>query len=70
MNELLNDSLAFDRHSSDIKRAEINYTRQVALAGQGRGARFRIAVALLNLATRIQPALAVQLQQPVEPLAA
>lgn len=70
MNEMLNDSLAFDRYTTDLKRAEANYQQRTAMASRANGPRFRIALALLNLASRIQPSLAIQIQQPAEPAAA
>jgi len=70
MNEMLNDSLAFDRYNNDVKRGEANYQRQAAIVSQGSGPRFQIALALVNLATRIQPALSIQIRPPAQPAAA
>ena len=70
MNEMLIDKLAFDRYNSDIKCGVANYHRQIALAPQNSGPRFQLALALLSLATRIQPSLAFQLQPPAQPATA
>lgn len=70
MNEMLNDSLAFDRYTNDLKRAEANYQHRTAKRSSKNGPRFQIALALLSLATRIQPALSVQIQRPAGPATA
>ncbi|CAN5629107.1 hypothetical protein BH23CHL2_BH23CHL2_28380 [soil metagenome] len=70
MNEMLNDRLAFDRYNSDIKRGESNYSRQAGIGSQSNGPRARLATALLNLATKLQPELTVEVQQPAQPATA
>ncbi|MEZ4522132.1 MAG: hypothetical protein R3A46_10900 [Thermomicrobiales bacterium] len=66
MNEMLNDTLAFQRYQDDVKRGEIAYNRQATGAAANNGPRSRIAATLLSLAIHLQPELQIEVQRPVQ----
>ncbi len=70
MNEQIFFDLGQQRYNDDIARGEANYKRQAATAVQASGPRFQLAISLINLASRIQPSLSVQVEQPAQPATA
>jgi len=70
MNEQLFYDIGQQKHIENVTRAERNVARQAARGSASPAARDRIALGLVSLATRLQPALSIQVQRPAEPAAA
>jgi hypothetical protein len=70
MNEQIFFDLGQQRYNDDIARGEANYKRQTATVVQSSGPRLQLAISLINLASRIQPSLSVQVEQPAQPATA
>ena len=66
MNEMLNDLLALQRYADDLARAEQAYNQQKALNTSTSPARTRVALGLVTLATKLQPALSIHVQRQPE----
>ena len=62
--------LGQQKYTDNVARGEANYQRQAALDSATSGLRLHLAVALLSLATRIQPSLSIQNQRPAQAAAA
>ena len=70
MNEQIFFDIGQQKYNDDTVRGEASYNQRAALAMNGGGPRFHLAVALLSLASRIQPSLSINVQQPAQPAAA
>jgi hypothetical protein len=70
MNEQLFFDIGQQKYTDDVTRGEANYQVQNAIAALSNGPRAKIAVGLVSLATRLQPNLAIEVQQPARPATA
>ena len=71
---MMNEQLFFDigrqRHSDDVARAERAIARRATLGVEASTTRDRAELGLISLATKLQPALSIQVQRSAETAAA
>ena len=70
MNEQLYYDIGQQKHTENVARAERNIARQASSKQNADSTRDRIALGLVSLATKLQPALSINVQRPAQPAAA
>ena len=71
----MNEQLLFDvgcqKHIEQVSRAEANFSRSAAIPVRDRATmRSRLAIALVKLASQLQPDLQCEVPKPVRPVTA